>query len=267
MSLFSAPFESFYSKKLYRNASLSSVGQGFVYLLYFSALIMVLSMLIISMTVVPEANRFMGWVKINMPVLEITPGQSPKMDRPSPYQMVHPEYGNLAYFDMSKAEVPLEEIKDWKLYMTSTKAYFQKENGQFQIHDLVGEPVPEGKKVETRTLDAAFVQKVENIVKPVLLIVAAALIFVLFFIWKLLTALFYSLIGMVLNLQRRERFSYGQILNVSFLAITPAAWIQFFSMLKGVEIPFGFFWTVALTSAYLFFGIRRTEEEQSEPSI
>lgn len=262
MSLLSAPFEAVYNKDLYRKAAQSSAAHGFLYLLYFSVLITVLAMLVISVTIVPEGNRFMAWIKMNMPVVEIVRGEGIKINASSPYEMIHPEYGKVAIFDMTKTEVSLEEIGDWKVFVTSTKGYFQRDNGQLQVYDLKGTRRAEEKAgVDDRVVDAAFVQKIENIVKPVLLVLILGIIFVFFFIWKLIAALFYSLIGISLNRMRRERLSYGQILNVSFLAITPAAWVQFLLLLRGLEIPFGFLWSLAITSAYLYFGIKKAEED------
>jgi hypothetical protein len=262
VSLLSAPFESFFNRNLYWRASQASAAQGFLYLLYFSGLVTVLLMLAISTTVLPAANRFLGWVKINMPVLEMTPGQGMSMNVPSPYTLVHPEYGNVAMFDMNKTEISLEEAKGWRVFITSTKAYFQKENGQLQVYDLKERRSAQGAGAPGKAvLDAAFVQKVENIVKPILLVIAAAAIFIFFFLWKLLAALFYSLIGLGINRLRRERLSYAQILNISFLAITPAAWLQLLLLSRGSQIPYGFLWSLAVTSAYLYFGIKKTEEE------
>ena len=65
---------------------------------------------------------------------------------------------------------------------------------------------------------------------------------------------------MTFNQLRREKLSYNQILNISFLAITPAAWLQFLVLFTGSKIPFGFLGSLILTTAYLYFGIKRSED-------
>ncbi len=258
---FSATIESLYSVRFYRDVIQSSISKGFLYLTFWTALASCLITIFVAARVYPEAGRFMDWVKAEMPVIEWTVAGA-KIDKPSPYVMKHPRYGHIATFDMSKTDLSSAEIGDAMFYMTSTRLYLKESaNREVRMYDLTKHD-PDIKPDAKVVINAQTVEKFEKAAKPAGLVLCFFFAFIIFFIWKLLAAVFYSTLGLILNRFRTNKLSYEAVLNVSFFALTASIWIGILSLYLSsiVRIPFGFFGSVLVTSFYLLLGIKLTED-------
>ena len=267
MDLFTAPIYALYSVRFYRQVIQSSLSKGFAYLALWSFFVSIVVSMFILLRFFPEANHFMEWFRQDMPTLEWSP-EGMTMDKPSPYEMKHPTYGSIMKFDMNKAEVPAAEMDHLFAYVTAKKLYVkQSSRGEIRIYDLIAKD-GQGRK-ESFKITPDVVKELEKKIKPLLLLGIAAMTFLLFFIWKLLAALFYSAIGMLINLFRTPRLSYENVLNVSFFAITGSVWINIIQMFVAgwARINFGFWGSLVMTTTYLYLGIKFTEAEPPPPVI
>ncbi len=267
MDLFTAPIYALYSIRFYRQVIQSSLSNGFAYLALWSFFVSIVISMFILVRFFPEANHFMEWFREDMPVLQWTP-EGMTMDKPSPYEMKNPAYGSIMKFDMTKSEVPASEVEGVYAFMTSKKLYVkQSAHGEIRIYDLI--PKEKQEKHEPVKITPEMVKELEKKIKPLLLLMIAGIAFLFFFVWKLLAALFYSGIGMLINLFRTPRLSYENVLNISFFAITGTVWINIFQMfISGwAKINFGFWGSLVITTTYLYLGIKFTEDEPPPPVI
>lgn len=259
MNLIAALIQSLYNVRFYRQVVQASLAKGFLYLALWSAIFSVLVSMFTLLYFFPEANRFMEWFRQEMPVIQWRP-EGLQIDKASPYEMRHPRFGPIVTFDLNQSEIKSEQMGDMPIFVTSGKVYVrQSARQELRIYDLTN---PELKTKEPFVLDAEKVRKLEQTFKPWLLLIIAVGTFFAFFIWKLLAALFYSLIALLINRFRRTRLGYESLLNLTFFAMTASIWIGILQIFVGgaVKMPFGFLGSLILTATYLYLAIKFTEE-------
>lgn len=264
--MLSAFLEALYSVPFYKKAAAFSISKGIVYLLLWAIFAVFLAALLLVFRFFPALHEFNDWLKVSMPVITWTQ-QGVTMDKPSPYVLKHPKYGHVATMNLNKKEISQQDLGEALLYMTATKLYVRKQPGtpETRVYDLAG-PAQVRTKDEKIVIDASFLERMEKGLKPVLLIVGAGMSFVLFFIWKLLAALFYSVLGNLINRFRREKLRYEAVLNISCFAMTASMWLSFIFLFLSDLMPFafGFQASMLVTMLYLFLGIKLTEAPQPQ---
>lgn len=263
MNLLSAPFYSLFRLAFYRQVIRERLSQGFLYLLYLSAVAAVVATVVFMFRFLPYVDRFASWFQQEMPVIVWTPQGLSLERQEQPYTMVHPDFGPLITFDTTRAEIPSNEMGDVRIFITSKKAYVRQSINELRVYDLtqptVGrQPLSE----ESVIITPHNVERGYKAAKPLLIFLVMIFTLPFFFIWKLIAAVFYSLIAALMNQFRIQRLNYSQLLNISLFAITPATLIQFLQWaIPGLHtIFFGFVGALLVTSIYLFLAVKKTEE-------
>lgn len=264
MDILLGPVYALFSLDFYRRVQRSSLSLGFLYLLYLSAILSILFFWLFFIYAVPQADRFVEWVKAKMPVLTWAE-EGLRMDRPSPYVMEHPEFGPLVVFDTTKDDIDLEELKKVPVFVSSRKVYAHQQGGEVRIYDLKELM----RQVDPKTgvkIDAAMIDAFYHSIKGPLIFFLFLFFFPSIFIWKLLAGLLYSLLGCVINLFRGKRLSYGAVLNVTFFALTPVSFIEVLQLaLPSLgRVPFGIIGSAVVTGIYLFLAVKKTEDDRED---
>lgn len=263
MNFFSSVYQSLYSVSFYRKVITEPLSSGLMYLVSWAFYTVFLFSLFLGFRVYPEVNQFIDWVADTVPPIQWTP-EGAKMNQKSPYEMRHPKYGHIATINLDKKEITDAEMIGTMIYITSTKLYLKESKANAtRIYDLVPQSSGDAAKRGNIIIDGAMIRGLEKSIKPVAFGGMAILIFIGFFVWKLMAALFYSSVGMMMNLFRRERLPYETVLNISCFAITASTCIQLVLMVLqavSLRIPFGFIGSFVFTATYLYLGIKFTEE-------
>lgn len=264
--MLAAFLEALYSVSFYKKIASTSISKGIIYLLLWSVFAASLATLLLVFRFFPAMHEFNSWLKVSMPVITWTP-EGVSMDKPSPYVLKHPKYGHVATMDLNKKEIAQEDLGDAIFFMTATKLYVRKQPGtpETRVYDLAG-PAQERLKNEKIVVNETFLERTEKGLRPVLLVAVAGLSFVLFFIWKLLAAIFYSVMGNLINQFRQKKLRYEAVLNISCFAMTASMWLTFSFLFLSDVIPFAFSFQASMivTMLYLFLGIRLTEVPQPQ---
>lgn len=260
MKMLSAPFKALYDRAFYARAAHAGAGKGLIYILYLSAIMLAGALISVQTRLLPEANRFVEWLQVEMPVLQWAP-QGLSMKGATAYALVHPEYGPLAQFDMERGEITREDMGPNSIFVTSQKIYMRQpgteELREYDITQLAGAGAPaEPFEVRPENIGTFYRE-----IKPWLAAGLLASIFGIFILWKLLAALFYSWIALLINMMRQEKLYYSHLWTVTCFALTPAALIQTlqFALPPLAAIPFGPAGSFALTVLYLFLAVKGTE--------
>lgn len=257
MNLITALIQSLYSVRFYRQVVQSSVGRGFLYLTLWAAIFAMLVSMVTAINFMPEANRFLEWFRQEMPVVEWRP-EGLKMDKASPYEMKHPRYGHIMTLDMNQTDIAPEKMGGAPIFVTATKIYVRKNSErEFRIYDLLS---PDTKVKEPIVMDAERVRQLERTFKPWVIPIIAVATFLFFFIWKLLAALFYSLIALLINLFRTPRLNYESLLNATMFAMTATTWINILQIFLGGLIKMPFLLSLLINTIYLYLAVKFTEE-------
>ena len=252
-----APVLSFFSVRLYRNVLQSGAGRGFLYLLYLTILFCFLVVFLCQFLLLPLTSNFIDWLIAVTPEITVTQTGLSTAAR-EPYLVKHPAFGPLYLIDTSKEASELINdtskaailigkqdiiVSDPDRSRTRT---FSLRQAMLAAHEA-SQPIR-----ITKNVMKDLAKRFQSLVIPVVLVVLAPV----FFVWKLLAALFYSLIALLFNLLRKEKFRYGSLFALSCYAISPVTMIQAVHIsIPNLYFNLNFVYAFALTILYLLFGM------------
>ena len=182
------------------------------------------------------------------------------------FALVHPEYGPLARFDMTMKEVTSADMGDNSVFVTSQKI-FMRQPGQltFRTFDVtqLGDKNTQPFEIRPDNI-GTFYQKI----KPMLVVMLSGAFWFVFLLWKILAALFYSWIALLINMTRRDKLDYSHLWTIACFALTPAALIQGlqFAIPQLAFLSFGTAGSLIVTTAYLYLAIKGTEPPAPIPA-
>lgn len=262
MKILSAPFYSLFSRKFYNEAAYAGAGRGFLYLIYLVTLMLFAAFAAVNTRLLPQTNAFVGWLQSEMPVMQWTPAGLSMKDRTA-FALVHPEFGPLVRFDMTMKEMTSADMGDNNVFVTSQKIYMRQPGREgFRIFDVMQLGDKNAQPFEIRPENiGTFYKKI----KPWLVVMLSGAFWFAFLIWKILAALFYSWIALLINMTRREKLDYSHLWTIACFALTPAALVQSlqFALPQFAVLPFGTAGSFMVTSAYLYLAIKGTEPPES----
>ena len=188
-----APVLSFFSRRLYGKVLNKGVGFGFLYLFYLTILFCLLAFFLGQFILAPVVKDFTGWFVSSTPELKIT-ASGLEAAAKQPYLVKHPALGPLFMIDTSKdlnalnadeSKVPILVGKDHVL----VRDFRRKETRVFNLSSLMERAAKDKQPVRiTKEVMRELLNRLYGIIAPIVLAVG----FLIFFIWKLLAALFYS---------------------------------------------------------------------------
>ena len=260
MNIWKAPFYALFDLNFYRSAAQAKLSKGFLYLLYLAGIAAVFFLIFFYTVLNPQLNGTIDWVKQNMPNDLVFKDGMLYRSSEAPFTMIHPDYGALVTFDMAKPSVTLEELQGVPVIVTSNRMYYV-QRGEIQSYNLSdftrGRP-----QTEDIFINGELIDQVIKEVKPIFTTILFCVMAPAFYIWNLLAALFYSLIGLFINHFRFEKMSYLSIFNISIFSMTASILIQFLRMLLPFlgGIPFGPLGSLIVTIPYLVYAIKYSEK-------
>ena len=256
LSFLLSPVMSFFSIRLYREALHSSWKRGLAYLAYLTFLFCILVFFLCQFLFLPVASSFADWLVQVTPEITVAPtGLSTEAHQP--YLVKHPVFGALYLIDTRKnAEELTRDSSRALILIGKDNVIFQNpRRGKASIIDLrqiLAKKNPNQTVRMTKPFMRMLFQKIEGFVIPIALLVLAPL----FFIWKLVIALLYFLIAILLNLFRKEKFRTQSLFVLSCYAITPVTLIQAIHMsIPDLYFNLNFYFAFALTAVYLIYGM------------
>jgi len=212
---------------------------------------------------IPQIDQFVQWAKAEMPSMTWTP-DGLVMNIQNPYTMVHPKLGPLVTFDANQVDVTTETIGEVVMFVTPGKLFVKRGIREVRVYDLTRQvaAAPDPNALMAVNITSESVQKFYDSLKPWLIFFVVLFFFPFFFLWKLIAALIYSWIGLLINFTRTPKLPYNAILNVSLFALTAATLIQWLRLMVPAlnRIPFGLVGSLLITCIYLFLAVKKTEE-------
>lgn len=257
ITLLISPILSFFSRRLYRSSLQSGTGRGVVYLLYLTALFCVLVVFLCRFLLLPITSSFIEWLALVTP--EITLTQSGvSTEAPQPYLVKHPAFGPLYLIDTNKSLAELSSDQSGAIILIGknhvvVRYPHRNEIRVFDLKHAVEQVRAANQPIHiTKKLMWGLTQRFQSMIIPFVLLFLAPL----FFIWKLVVVLLYSLIALLLNLLRKERIRYRSLFTLTCYAISPVTLIQavHFSI-PDLYFNLNFYFAFALTVAYLVYGV------------
>lgn len=245
-NIFQAIFMSFYSKNLYRDVALNWGGKSFLYLL------MLLTLVSIYFAIAMQHFVSLGYQSLytslapQIPVLTIKNG---KISTPEnhPYFITDPNTkDNYAVIDTTGQYTTIEQAKSLVL-ITQTQVITQPKTNETKIYTV---PADFQQSVDPKKING-FMQKILGY----LWIPFFILSLIVFYTYRVLQALVYSIIGKIFAIIFRVQLSYVQILQIMMVAITPAIIISTIqhTLTIGIQHELSLYFLLGIM--YLFYGI------------
>jgi hypothetical protein len=256
MTFWLSPILSLFSPVFYRDVLKSPLARGFLYLLYLSGIGAVAFVLGFRLHVLPIFEEFVNWFSIELPELTLVDGKL-STDVTQPHRMTHPTFGTILILDTTRDTFASDEMDEALVYVTQTRVYTHNPVRGQTREVLIGS-LFQGKQAvgNTLTLNGEMIRTFLGRLRPFLFVALLFIMITSLYLWKTFAALAYSLVAMILNRFRDEKFGYPALLNVSLFALTPVSLIQFATMLVSQpQIVIPFWLGVLVTTSYLGFAL------------
>lgn len=267
MRILTAPYYALFSLDFYREALLLPLQKGILYLAYLSGIVTFLFALSFGAQVMPRVDAFAEWAAAEMPPMTWTP-EGLVMDAPSPYAMVHPEYGLLAVIDMTRTELAQDEMGAAAVFVTSRYLYMRDGSGGIRVHSLTRPAQDVDPDHLAVLVDGELARSLYAKLRPWIFAVPVVLALPLILITKLAEAVFFSLPGYLIARTRQVPLDYTPVFCVTCFALTASTLVELRWMVPGLSgIPFGLIGAAIVTTGYLFFALKKTELPEIPPAI
>jgi len=246
-SIIHIPVLSFFSKDFYREVGLQWKGICFGYLL-----------LILAVCWIPMIVRihlgFASFVKNNappfveqIPEITITDGQV-SIKEPQPYFLRVPDSNEIiAVIDTTGSIESLEDANAFFL-LTDNSMIIRKSDIETQTIDL--------SQIESFTMDSARITRWLNIIKKLLVVIMYPVVLLSSYVYRIIQALIFAAVGLLFASLCKVSLSYGALLRLAVVAMTPCMIVKTVFGLAGVHLPCGVGLVYLLVAlAYLYFGV------------
>lgn len=259
------PINSITSVSFYRRIFKQKLGRTALYLAYMGAIFAVLATAAMKIRLGPSINETFHWLEKSAPVLTYQNGRFSSIS-PMPVILRHPEFADVVVeIDTTRtAPVSLQDMKasHAMAFLTATDFYMRRQDGTLEDYHFPKPPDP-----KPVTIDAAFYRHANRVLNRVLYPLAVVFVFLLFFVWKSLSSLVYSLAALWINMVQKANLPYPHLLNLSVYAQTLVVAIQAIFLFLPARIPLFSVIALFLTGLYLWLAIRtiRTPEAAASP--
>ena len=253
-----SPALALFSRRFYRGLRDSGPGRGLLYLLYLAILVSVLVFVLSQALLVPEIRNFSNLLIEETPEMTLT-ATGLTADVEQPYVVSHPEIGAMYVIDTRKnASALLSTDRSGSPILIAKDGAVIKNPRTGEIRSIdfgkaMGEVARTGEPIQiTKPLMSKMSETFQSFFAPIF----AVVVFPVFYIWKVVAALLYSLVALLINLARKDKLKYQQLFLVSCYALTPVLILQALDWsTPDFRLHLGFFLSFLLTTAYLAFGI------------
>ncbi len=258
---FLSPIQSLYSLSFYKKVLRYPLRCGFLFLLYLSLLFSIWASLLFYRRSLPSIDEFVTWMGANLPQINLTQ-QGLELEKKEAVLLTHPRFGPLIYIDPTIDSPNQEQMGQAPILLTHTKAVYHNANtGEIRMQSLVPNLTAKGWKPAVIT--GKKVLMVWKRMRPLIAIFFFGIVFAATFVWKLLAALGYSLVSLVLNLLRKNRLSYKQLINATIFALAPPSVLQWISwQFPVLQLATHFFIIFPVTVLYIGIAILATQEKE-----
>jgi hypothetical protein len=265
-SFFLAPITSIFSREVYQEAAKASAGRGVLYVLYWAFLTAFIAAIIMGTQVLPRADAFVQWFSKEMPVVIWTPEGISLENGQSAATISHPSYGPIAILDMKKTTVTEADMGQAYFFLTATKVFMKKAPGAVEERDITKAGIKTDQQLPARVrITGELAMKLYQTVKKVFLAIIPLMVFIASFFVYLIGNLFYSVIGILLNLARKSKLRYGLIFTLTCFCTGVSLTLMWFKALTPLRaMPWPLWVSVLINLIYMFFAFRITDSDSAK---
>jgi len=250
----------------YKRAVARSGWRALGYLVYLGLLFSLASTVSLYLKEGPIMDGLIDWAATSIPALTLADGKI-SSSVTAPTIVRNPKAPGLSVMiDLARTTpVTLEEMSKQRImaYLTQSKIYMVTGPDRMQSYDLSRSP-----NSKPLVIDGNFYRTYGGVLLMILYPAAWLISWAGFICWKLLTALFYSLLGLLLNAILSGGLPYASLYKIAVYAQTPVILLQGLSLFITRQIPGFFLISILITGVYIWQAVRQNKlvSEQGAPS-
>ncbi len=239
-----APLLSFFSRPLYRSAATEWGGLAYGYLF----LVILAFAVILSAQLYVQSSKFFQTslppFMDQIPDFTIEDGEL-SIDAPMPMEIKNPDTGDLiAVIDTRRGAKFPENIN---VSVERTRFVVKRNDVETRIYEFASF----GDYKVTKESLQGFVKTIQALLVPL----AFAALFLGGFIFCAVQVLIYALFGTLMASLTNTQLSYGALVRLSVVAITPVLILDIIWKLTQVTVPVWWLVSILIALGYLYFGI------------
>jgi hypothetical protein len=244
-SIIHLPVLSFFSQDLYRDVGLQWKGICFGYILLLLAICWIPMMVRIHLGFAGFVKNDAPLVVDQVPEITITDGQV-SIKEPQPYFIREPDSNQIiAVIDTTGSiKSPADANAFFLLTNNSIITQSDFETRSFNLS-----------QVKSFTVDSATITRWMHTAEKFLVIILYPLALLSSYVYRIIQALIYAAIGLLFASMCKVSLSYGALLRLAVVAMTPCIIIKTVFALAGVYIPYIGIFYILIILAYLYFGV------------
>lgn len=266
LSFWLAPVTALFHPRVFHDAAKKSAWKGVLYALYLSMIAGVLTVVLMVGRVFPVASDFVSWTQKTMPVLIWTPEGLSLENGQTGALMVHPAYGPIVAFDMTKTSATEADMDKAPLLVTSTKVFMKRAPGQIEERDITKAGFQTEKQLPPKIrINGEVVGGLFKAVKSAIFLAVPLAVIILCFFFILIMDLLYSLVGLLFNMMRKQKLHYGSVFSLTCFATTAAftlTWLQILTPLRRFPLPAGVM--ILINLIYMFVAFKLTDAKDAK---
>ena len=240
-------FMSFFSRALYQDVARNWRGFAFLYLLLLVALCTIPKTISIHTGLSDFIRNSAPQVLSQIPEITISQGRL-STDREEPYFIRDPEGGeNIAVIDTTGRFDSLDDVSAHVL-VTKTHVMFRRSQREIRTFDLSG--------IEYFRFDHTVIYRWVGVVAKWLAIALFPVILLGSFVYRIIQALIYGLIGVLFSKITKISLGYQALVRLAIMAVTPAIILGAIRDIAQVPVRFWWLWCFLIAMAFLFFGVK-----------
>jgi hypothetical protein len=251
------------SAAAYRRFALQKASRTALYLSFLSLLFTVGGTIALKLRVGPAVDETFAWLETSVPKLTFENGKV-TAEPPGPTRLVHPKAPEVAVMiDTARTEpVTTQVLQESKVlaYLSANALTIEQSAGRVESYDL-----SKASSKEAVVVDARFFREAARALKSVVYPLTVLTVFVLAAAWTAIAALFYGVVGLLLNSALSGGLTFGSLYQLAVHAQTAAVLLRVILAYLPFQVPFTGVLTMALTLAYLWLGIRANARAADAP--
>jgi hypothetical protein len=245
-SIIHIPVLSFFSKDLYRDVGLNWKGLCFGYLFLILAVCWIPAIFRINTGFAGFVNKDAPTVVDQVPEITITDGQV-SIDEPEPYYIKIPDTNDILVVIDTTGAIDSPHDANAFCLLTKTNIIMKQSNFETRTYDL--------SQVKSFTVSGEGIMKLLHIIKKILFIISYPIILLSSYVYRIIQALIFAAIGLIFASMCKVSISYGALLRLAVVAMTPCIIVKTAFGLAGVYFPCIGLLYLVITLAYLYYGV------------
>lgn len=251
------PIKSVTDFTFYHDVPKKTFGQTAAYVAYLGLIYSCVVVAALFLHFRPRINQAVDWASSSFPELTLENGEL--TSKTNERKLIrHPDAESLAVMidtDRSEAVTPAE-MSEQKLisYVTRDAIYVIDNNNTMKVYDL-----SKAQNEKPVKIDAQFFKTLGSIMSAVLYPVSFVTAFLIFFVWKHLAALVYSLVAVLINAGLGAGQEFHDLLKISIYAQTPVVILQMAGLIFLKPIPQFRILAFLVVGAYLWQAIKQLQ--------